>query len=148
MAPSEIALRATELVRPAGIALRRTANWLQLFKFCAVGSSGYAVNLAVYATMVKVAGMHFVFAAVCSFLVAVVNNYMWNRLWTFREARGRIGSQGLRFLTVSIVALGANLLCLIVLVAAGLGDVPAQAIAIVVVTPVSFLGNKLWSFRL
>ena len=148
MAPSEIALRATELVRPAGIALRRTANWLQLFKFCAVGSSGYAVNLAVYVTMVELAGVHFVFAAVCSFLVAVVNNYTWNRLWTFRETRGHLGLQGVRFLTVSLVALGANLLCLIVLVAAGLGDVPAQAIAIVVVTPVSFLGNKLWSFRL
>ena len=148
MAPSEIALRATELVRPAGIALRRTANWLQLFKFCAVGSSGYAVNLAVYATMLKLAGVHFIFAAVCSFLVAVVNNYTWNRLWTFRDTRGRLGSQGLRFLTVSLVALGANLVCLIILVAAGLGDIPAQATAIVVVTPVSFLGNKLWSFRL
>lgn len=147
MAPSEIALRATELVRPAGLALRRTANWLQLLKFCAVGSSGYAVNLAVYATMVKLAGVHFVFAAICSFLVAVVNNYTLNRLWTFREARGRLGLQGLRFLTVSIVALGANLLFLIALVSAGLGDVSAQAASIVLVTPVSFLGNKLWSFR-
>jgi hypothetical protein len=33
------------------------------------------------------------------------------------------------------------------LVEAGLGKIPAQAVAIVVVTPVNFVGNKLWSFR-
>jgi putative flippase GtrA len=31
--------------------------------------------------------------------------------------------------------------------AAGLPEVPAQAIAIVAVTPFSFLANKLWSFE-
>jgi putative flippase GtrA len=36
---------------------------------------------------------------------------------------------------------------LYVLVKAGLGALPAQAIAIVVVTPLNFIGNKLWSFR-
>ncbi len=30
---------------------------------------------------------------------------------------------------------------------AGLAAVPAQALAILVATPVGFLGNKLWSFR-
>jgi putative flippase GtrA len=29
-----------------------------------------------------------------------------------------------------------------------LGTVPAQAIAIAVATPLNFIGNKLWSFRL
>ena len=148
MAPSEIALRATEFARPARVALRRPANWIQLLKFCVVGGIGYAINLAVFTTMLKLVGVHYVPAAVCSFLVAVVNNYTWNRLWTFRDKRGNLAFQGLRFLTVSLVALGANLACLAILVTAGIGDLPAQAMAIVVVTPVSFLGNKLWSFRL
>jgi putative flippase GtrA len=30
---------------------------------------------------------------------------------------------------------------------AGLGKLSAQAVAIVVVTPLNFVGNKLWSFR-
>ncbi len=46
----------------------------------------------------------------CSFLVAVTNNYLWNRLWTFRHQRGQLVHQGLRFLVVSTIALGANLL--------------------------------------
>jgi putative flippase GtrA len=131
----------------AARALRRTQNWVQLGKFVVVGTSGYAVNLAVYSTLVHGAGIHYLVAAVCSFLVAVTNNYTWNRLWTFRGQRGHVAYQGMRFLVVSVVALGANLLVLTLLVTAGLDKVPAQAIAIIVVTPLNFIGNKLWSFR-
>jgi dolichol-phosphate mannosyltransferase len=127
-------------------ALRRRANWEQLFKFCAVGVTGYAVNLAVYALLVKSVGVHYIPAAICSFLVAVTNNYTWNRLWTFRAERGHYGYQGMRFLVVSTLALGANLVVLQLLVDGGVDKVAAQAIAIVLVTPVNFVGNKLWSF--
>jgi putative flippase GtrA len=131
----------------AGHALRRPANWLQLVKFSLVGAVGYGVNLAVYTALLRGADFHYLAAAACSFLVAVCNNYAWNRLWTFRGDRGHIGYQGLRFLVVSLVSLGANLLILHGLVSAGLGKVVAQAIAIILVTPLNFIGNKLWSFR-
>ena len=127
-------------------ALRRPHNWVQLAKFCTVGAAGYVVNLLVYTTLVH-AGLHYNLAAACSFLVAVTNNYTWNRLWTFRGQRGHVVFQGLRFLVVSTMALGANLLVLYLLVEAGLGEVLAQALAIMIVTPVNFIGNKLWSFR-
>jgi dolichol-phosphate mannosyltransferase len=128
-------------------ALRRRANWEQLVKFCLVGAMGYVVNLAVYTVLLEVAGFHYLPAAIGSFLVAVTNNYLWNRAWTFRHQRGHVVLQGARFLLVSTLALGANLVVLELLVRAGLGEVVAQAIAIVVVTPVNFVGNKLWSFR-
>jgi putative flippase GtrA len=128
-------------------ALRRRANWEQLVKFCVVGATGYVVNLAVYTLLLRGADLHYAPAAVGSFLVAVTNNYAWNRLWTFRGQRGHVVLQGLRFLVVSTCALAANLIVLHLLVQAGLGEVLAQAIAIMVVTPVNFIGNKLWSFR-
>ena len=129
-----------------GAALRRKKNWEQLVKFCLVGVTGYAVNLWVFSFLVLVAGVHYIPAAMCSFLVAVTNNYAWNRLWTFRAQRGHVAYQGLRFLVVSTLALGANLIVLYALVEGGLSEVIAQAIAIVLVTPVNFVGNKLWSF--
>ena len=131
----------------AGHALRRPANWIQLAKFCTVGAVGYAINLAVYTVLLKKAGLHYLGAATCSFLVAVSSNYVWNRIWTFRGERGHVAYQGARFLVVSLVALAANLLVLRGLVAFGLDKLVAQAIAIVVVTPLNFVGNKLWSFR-
>jgi len=131
----------------AAAALSRPHNWVQLAKFCAVGVSGYAVNLAVYTALLRGAGIHYLPAAVCSFLVAVTNNYTWNRVWTFRHERGHVAYQGLRFLVVSVVALGANLLLLDVLISLGVGKIVGQAVAIILVTPLNFVGNKLWSFK-
>jgi putative flippase GtrA len=126
--------------------MRKRKNWEQLAKFCIVGATGYFVNLAVYALLLDVVGLHYISAAVGSFLVAVTSNYTWNRLWTFRAQRGGVAYQGMRFLVVSTVALLANLTVLHLLVTIGLGEFVAQAIAIVLVTPVNFIGNKLWSF--
>ena len=131
----------------AGHALRQRSNWAQLAKFCAVGASGYVVNLLVYVTLLDAADLHYRLAATGSFLVAVTNNYLWNRLWTFRRDRGHFAHQGLRFFAVSAIVYLGNLAILTVLVELGLGKVVAQAIAIVLVTPANFIGNKLWSFR-
>ncbi len=130
-----------------GIALGRRSNWEQLGKFCTVGAAGYVVNLAVYAILLKWVGLHYLPAAVGSFLVAVANNYSLNRVWTFRVERGHVGAQGWRFLVVSTVSLLANLAVLHGLVTAGVDEIAAQAVAIVLVTPLNFVGNKLWSFR-
>jgi putative flippase GtrA len=126
--------------------LRKRSNWEQLLKFCLVGVTGYAVNLWVFSFLVLVLDVHYIPAAICSFLFAVTNNYAWNRIWTFRHQRGNVAYQGMRFLVVSTIALVANLGVLELLVRVGLTEVVAQAIAIVLVTPVNFVGNKLWSF--
>ena len=145
--PSSSAVASAIVRSRAGRALQRPHNWIQLGKFCAVGATGYVVNLAVYTLLLDVAGLHYLTAAVGSFLVAVTNNYTWNRLWTFRGQRGHVAYQGLRFLIVSLLALSANLAVLRLLVALGLGKIVAQAVAIIMVTPLNFVGNKLWSFR-
>jgi putative flippase GtrA len=129
-------------------ALRRPANWIQLAKFGVVGASGYLVNLGVYTLLLRQAGFHYLLAATISFLVAASWNYWWNRHWTFREQRGHFGYQGMRFFTVSGMVYLANLGVLSLLVSLGAGKIEAQAIAVLLVTPLNFLGNKLWSFRL
>jgi dolichol-phosphate mannosyltransferase len=125
-------------------ALRSSHNWVQLVKFGIVGASGYAVNLGVYALLLGI-GPHK--AAVISFVVSAVWNYWWNRHWTFVHQKGHFGYQGLRYLIVTLVALGINQLWLLVFLDwAGLGKLVSQALAIALIVPVNFLGNKLWSF--
>ena len=141
------AIVAPTLRSRATRALRQRHNWEQLAKFCVVGAIGYVVNLAVYALLLNWGNLHYRLAATGSFLVAVTNNYLWNRVWTFRHQRGHMAYQGLRFFVVSVVVYGANLLLLTLLVEAGVGKIVSQAIAVVLVTPLNFLGNKLWSFR-
>jgi len=147
--PAPPAVPAPRLHVRVGLGMRRPANWFQLVRFAIVGASGYVVNLALFAVCVHPLNLGYALSAVLSFLVAVVNNFWWNRHWTFAARGGHAGFQAGRFFLVSVGALALNLVVLVALVdGAGLAKVPAQAIAVLCATPVSFLGNKLWTFRM
>jgi len=126
--------------------LRRRHNWLQLVRFGLVGASGYVVNIAVFSALLAV-GMHYRGAATGAWIVAVLNNFWWNRHWTFAAGEGHAGFQALRFFVVSFVAFLVSLAILTLLVeTTSIPKVPAQLIAVTAATPLNFLGNKLWSF--
>lgn len=128
--------------------MRRPANWLQLVRFGLVGGVGFIVNLAVYSLFVHPIGVDYRAANIIAWLVAVLNNFVLNRHWTFDARTGKARSQALRFLVVSLLAEAFSLLVLTLLVeAAGLDKVAAQALAVAASMPLNFLGNKLWSFR-
>jgi putative flippase GtrA len=128
--------------------LRHGSNWLQLVRFGLVGASGYVVNIAVYALCVHPLGIDYRISAAIAFLVAVTNNFWWNRHWTFDAGDGHAGFQAARFFVVSLAAFGVGLLLLqFLVVVAGLPKVPAQAIAVLLAMPANFLGNRLWTFR-
>ncbi len=129
--------------------LRRPANWLQLVRFAIVGGTGFVLNLGVYALGVHVLSVPYQAAAVLAWLVAVLNNFVLNRHWTFDASAGRIHFQAIRFFVVSLVAFAFGLLLLTLLVElGGIAKVPAQALAVAASTPLNFLGNKLWSFQM
>ena len=113
-----------------------------------VGASGYVVNLAVFA-LARAGARRSPTGSRRSlaFLVAFVNNFWLNRHWTFAAGDGHAGFQAARFFTVSVVAfLFSSWCCRCSSRSRGSPKVPAQAIAIVAATPLSFLGQKLWSF--
>jgi putative flippase GtrA len=138
---------ANELAYRIGAAARRPASWLQLVKFGLVGGSGYLINLAVFAVLAESLDVHHVAAAIGAFCVAVTNNFLLNRHWTFAARDGHAGFQAMRFFAVSIAALTINLVGLEALISeTSLGDLSAQAIAVAIAMPFNFLGNKLWTF--
>jgi putative flippase GtrA len=117
-------------------------------QFGIVGLIGFVVNIGVYALCVHGAGIDYHVAAGVAWLVAVLNNFILNRHWTFNAGDGRAHHQAARFLIVSLLAFGFSQLLLTVFVeVAGLPKVPAQALAVAASMPLNFLGNKLWSFR-
>jgi putative flippase GtrA len=128
--------------------MRRPANWLQLVRFGIVGGVGFVINIAVYALCVHGATLDYHVAGVVAWLVAVLNNFVLNRHWTFDARAGRAHFQAMRFFVVSLAALGVSQLLLTVFVeSAGMPKVAAQALAVAASMPLNFLGNKLWSFR-
>lgn len=138
---------ATELAYRIGAAARRPANWVQLLKFGLVGGSGYLINLAVFALLAGALALAPILAAIGAFAVAVTNNFLWNRHWTFGPGDGLAHQQAVRFLTVSLASLGLNIAVLqLLLTSGGLSELLAQAIAVAVAMPFNFLGNRLWTF--
>jgi putative flippase GtrA len=127
--------------------MRHTHNWLQLARFGAVGASGYVVNLLVFAACVHLLGVDYHLSAVIAWAVSVLNNFWLNRHWTFAAKQDHPIFQAVRFFAISLVAFGFTYVVLVLLVDAGVMKVLAQAIAIVAGTPLSFVGQKLWSFR-
>jgi dolichol-phosphate mannosyltransferase len=145
-APSATPRRSRILALPS-IRRARAEDWAQLVRFCLVGASGYLVNLGVFSVLLTAAGAHHLGAAVGAFCVAWTTNFVLNKHWTFRRHGLSTFQQGVRNLTVSLVGLALNLVLLQLLVRAGMPEIPAQAVAVAAVTPISFLLNRRWSFR-
>ncbi len=130
-------------------------NSKQFVKFAIVGATGTIVNLAVLKVTLLIWGAFAaetpfaieVFASGLAFCVAVVNNYLLNRRWTFRST-GRMGGEFAKFLTVSVAGLGLNELAFWLFRGElGVDVMLSQLFAIGCVLPFNFVVNKLWSFR-
>jgi putative flippase GtrA len=127
--------------------MRRPANWLQLIRFGLVGGTGFVVNVGVYALCVHALAIDYRLAFVFAWMVAVTNNFLLNRHWTFQAAEGSMRFQAVRFVLISLLAAVFGFLLLTLFVEDfGLAKVPAEALAVAASTPLNFLGNKLWSF--
>ena len=127
--------------------MRVWTNWLQLARYAIVGVIGYAISVATFAVLYHVAGASPWLAATGAFCLALANNFLWNRHWTFRAGDGHAGFQAMRFFVVSVLAFLFSLGMLELLISGfGVPKVAAQAISIAAATPLNFLGNKMWSF--
>jgi putative flippase GtrA len=123
------------------------ARWRASFaRYCTVGASGYVVNSGLFLLFQQ--ELPYPVAFVLAFVAAATSNFALNRAWTFQVTGRRASPQYARFLAVSTGALTMDLLVLLGLVeTAGVPRLAAAAVAILVATPASYLGNRLWTFR-
>jgi len=133
--------------------------WLAKYlKFAFIGGIGAIINLTLLWTLIEGFSVYYLWAAVAAFVVADTNNFIWNRLWTFRS-KGSLPVQYSQFLVVSIDGLMLNLILLKLLVEEimpwiGLPEdkasfyiVLSQVVAIFLVSLFNFLANSAWTFR-
>jgi dolichol-phosphate mannosyltransferase len=57
----------------------------RFLKFCAVGASGVAVNEGQLHHLTELAGWNYKFSSVAAIECAILNNFLWNYLWTWRD---------------------------------------------------------------
>jgi putative flippase GtrA len=123
----------------------------QFLRFCLVGASGVIVNTIVMWALSQALGLNYIFSSICAFLVANLTNFLLNKIFTFAShdwSPASFASQYFRFLGVSLVGLGINLVVLVALVElAGLGEVLANLAGVLVATVSNFLGSKFLAFK-
>lgn len=138
---------APRLVARLRVGLAFSANWWQAGRFLAVGASGFAINLVVFFVLVHGIGVEYRLAAVCSNVVALTSNFMWNRRWTFDASDGRAALQAPRFMLVSVGGLVVNVMVLQFAVEfMALSKLPSEVLASAVAAPINFLGSRQWAF--
>jgi putative flippase GtrA len=147
--PSARALaRLRSAYRRFSYEVRHPENHRQLVRFLCVGASGYVVNLVTFFILVHPLQAADKLAFVLAAVVASSNNFFWNRHWTFRAKEDHPGRQAVRFFFVSFLVLLFATGIYTLLVSAGIKQhTLADGIAWIIATPLSFVVQKLWSFR-
>lgn len=128
--------------------LRHPENHKQLIRFLCVGASGYVINLVAFFILIHGLAAPDKLSFVLAAAIASTNNFIWNRHWTFGAKEDHPFWQGVRFFAVSFLVLIAAAGIYTALVGLGLDwKVAADGIAWVIATPISFIVQKLWSFK-
>jgi putative flippase GtrA len=118
----------------------------RMVKYGIVGVLNVAIDFSLYALLVTI-GVWYPLAKTMSLTVATANGYTLNRIWTFRAGPHRHIALA-KYAGVQAVSLAANVTVLALLVEiAGLNEIVAQAIALPFIAVLSFLGQRLWTFR-
>lgn len=120
---------------------------VQFLKFGIVGVSNTLITFVVYTLLLKVFGVWYLAASAIGFVVGAVNGFLLNRRWTFA---GHVGDAytPVRWGVVQGCGLALNEGLLFLFVDdAGIEKLLSQAFATVVVTVVTFIVNRAWTFR-
>ncbi len=78
----------------------------RFIKFALVGISGTIIDFGFFNLFSSFLGVPALIASVFSFSIAVVNNFYWNRLWTYPESKNtNLANQLTKFGVVSVLGL-------------------------------------------
>ena len=121
----------------------------EFFKFAFVVLIGTFINLAILYLLTEFFGIYYLFSTVISFIFAMTNNFIWNKVWTFKEnIKLDVGKKYLQFGLVSVSALLVNLFFLYIFTEIfGIYYIISQVLAIGISLIINFLGNKFWTFK-
>lgn len=124
-------------------------------RFLTVGAVGTVLDFSIL-TLLKLAGLPTLFANSISFTAGLLNNFTWNRLWTFGDSvKADWRRQLAQFTLVSLAGLALNNLIVLSLegvFGAMLGSaqwayLPAKVIATGVVVFWNYFANRMWTFK-
>ena len=86
--------------------LKNRKERTRFLRFAIVGASGAVVDFGVLNLLTLVFKLAFVPSSVISFISAVINNFLWNRYWTYPDSRSkRVARQLVQFSIINVIGL-------------------------------------------
>jgi putative flippase GtrA len=139
----------------------------RFLKFAVVGAFGALVDFGSFHLLMSILRIPAEWAQAGSFTLAIISNFIWNRLWTYPDSRSKpITHQLVTFFLVNIIGLAIrtpiftglespfrNLFARIGLLPIGLitadrlGYTFALGVAVVVVMFWNFFINRVWTYN-
>lgn len=139
----------------------------RFLKFAIVGAFGAVVDFGSFHLLMSLIGLAAEWAQAVSFTLAIISNFIWNRLWTYPDSRSKpVSSQLFTFFLVNLVGLAVrtpifttlegpfrnlfdnlSFIPVWILTADRLGYTFALGVAVVVVMFWNFFINRVWTYN-
>ena len=119
----------------------------QFIRFVVVGASAVALNVALYALLVGMIRVPYLWATAIIFFIGNAYGFAANRIWTFSRCDRPLGRLALYYLTM-LTSLGANLMSMVALVE-GLGFhyLIGSVLTSVWLAPIQYMAHRQLAFR-
>lgn len=139
---------------------------VRFLRFAVVGAIGAVVDFGILNLLLAL-NVSYLISATISFIAAVLNNFTWNRFWTYPDSRSKpISQQLVQFSVINVIGIGIRIPLLAVLekilINAANNSFPegiwvfspekigqnlGLAVAILVVMLWNFSANRLWTYN-
>lgn len=138
---------------------------IRFYKFLAVGIISSIVDFGLMNIFTLIFNLPLVSAQAISFIIAVINSFLWNHYWTYPESRTKSPIQKfLQFVVVNIIGIGIRTLSIpwfdkiifrfltnknidLLLSNQVVSQNLSLAIAVVIVMMWNFFINRIWTFN-
>jgi len=122
------------------------ARW---WRFSIVGIAGFALQMALLALFRRICGVHYLVVSAAALELTLLHNFLWHRLYTWRDRRSEAAlAQLARFhLSNGAMSFGGNLFLVHLLVNhLHLGLLVANAAAVICCALANFVLGNFWAF--
>lgn len=125
----------------------KMSRYKKFIKYSLVGATGMTMDISLMIILVELAHWTPLSASFVAFAVSVTNNFIWNKLWTFRDSGKNYFIQFTRFVLTALVGLAINYLMMKWLLALSVNYVIARFIVVAIIVMWNFFINSFWTFR-
>ena len=125
----------------------------RFLKFCLVGGGGVILNMGMLYLFTDVFGLFYLLSSIIAIEIAILNNFFWNDIWTWRDRRRKGALQFFRRLikyniSANLSSFVGNIATLWILTSIfGWYYMYANVVGIMVGVVLNFTLNDRWTYR-